>query len=182
MDYALNQVRFHELGEDRGEAELLNRAITEGLHDDSILSNVEHERQEIVSLVKKKARYWRFREDVLDAYGYACTACGTQLDLVEAAHIIPVAEPRSHDSIANGLALCVLHHTAYDKAIIAFNPEYQVLYSNSALEMLRRENLADRSEEFLDMLNKDMLLPDETACYPDKDYLERGMQIRNWQG
>ena len=45
----------------------------------------------------------RFRKNVLVAYGYRCAISGIQLDLVDAAHIIPVEHERGTDELRNGI-------------------------------------------------------------------------------
>jgi putative restriction endonuclease len=78
-----------------------------------------------------------FRERVLDAYRNRCAMCGIQLRLLEGAHILPVAEPASTDETANGVALCALHHRAYDRSLVTFDPEYHVHVNEERVEELR---------------------------------------------
>lgn len=59
-----------------------------------------------------------FAAKVLAAYGSACALCGITLGIVEGAHIYPVAAPNSADDVANGLALCANHHSAFDRGLI----------------------------------------------------------------
>lgn len=68
--------------------------------------------------VTQPIRDRRFAEAVKRTYNYQCALCSYQLGLVEAAHIDPVADPESTDDVQNGIALCPLHHTAYDAGII----------------------------------------------------------------
>ena len=56
----------------------------------------------------------RFRKKVVSAYDARCAMCGLDLDLVVAAHILPVAAPGSMDIVPNGIALCENHHRLFD--------------------------------------------------------------------
>ena len=73
-----------------------------------------------------------FRLAVIEAYDYKCAVCGLKIYSpdsliweVEAAHIVPKRE-KGKDDLWNGLALCHLHHWAFDVGlhywmIIIFN-------------------------------------------------------------
>ena len=63
-------------------------------------------------------RVWR--EIVLRMYGYKCAICGLDVpELLDAAHIVPWAkDPSKRLDPNNGIALCVLHHRAYDRGLI----------------------------------------------------------------
>jgi HNH endonuclease len=65
----------------------------------------------------------RFSRRVVDAYGGLCAMCGLDVGLVEGAHIYPVSAPGSYDEPWNGLALCANHHLAFDKHLVAIDPE-----------------------------------------------------------
>jgi putative restriction endonuclease len=44
-------------------------------------------------------------------------------ELLDAAHIIPDGQPRGDPVIPNGIALCKLHHAAFDSNIIGIRPD-----------------------------------------------------------
>ena len=65
----------------------------------------------------------RFRRDVLRAYRSRCAVCSTRnRELVEAAHIIGWREPGGVEAVVNGLALCAIHHRAYDRNLLGIDP------------------------------------------------------------
>ena len=47
-------------------------------------------------------------------------------ELLDAAHIIPDTDPRGLPVIQNGIALCKIHHAAYDRNILGIRPDYVV--------------------------------------------------------
>ncbi|MDF1500081.1 MAG: HNH endonuclease [Anaerolineales bacterium] len=46
--------------------------------------------------------------------------------LLDAAHIIPDVEARGDPTVSNGLALCKLHHAAFDSFMIGISPDCEV--------------------------------------------------------
>ncbi|MAF67268.1 MAG: HNH endonuclease [Planctomycetes bacterium] len=65
----------------------------------------------------------RFRERVLTAYQTRCAMCRlSHRELLDAAHIIPDADGGKPE-VPNGLALCKIHHAAFDSRVLGINPE-----------------------------------------------------------
>lgn len=64
-----------------------------------------------------------FARRLYEAYGENCLLCGIGLGLVEGAHIYPASAPESSDRVENGLPLCSNHHTAFDRYLLAFDPQ-----------------------------------------------------------
>ena len=74
--------------------------------------------------VKKRLHQHRFREMVLGAYRRRCAMCHLgHVRLLDAAHIIPDHDDRGLPEIPNGLALCKIHHSAYDANILGISPD-----------------------------------------------------------
>jgi putative restriction endonuclease len=68
-----------------------------------------------------------FRERVLRAYREHCAVCRLRhRELLDAAHIVPDKDPRGEPVVRNGLALCKLHHAAFDANILGIRPDLQV--------------------------------------------------------
>jgi len=66
----------------------------------------------------------RFKLDVIRAYRHRCAICTLrERDLVQAAHIVPDAEPEGIAAVINGLALCAIHHLAYDRNLLGIDPD-----------------------------------------------------------
>lgn len=108
-----------------------------------------------------------FRRTVVAAYQHTCAVCNIRIvtpegrTAVSAAHIVPWSVSHNDDP-RNGMALCGLHHWAFDEGLISVNPStYQVVISpvvepdDSATEPLRR--LHDAS----------LHLPEHPTLYPD---------------
>ncbi len=81
----------------------------------------------ITAFVRTRLHQRVFRERVLHAYQDRCTLCRLRhRDLLDAAHIIPDAAPAGEPVVANGLALCKIHHAAFDHLLIGIRPDYVV--------------------------------------------------------
>lgn len=73
-------------------------------------------------IVKRRLHQPEFRGRVLHAYERHCTVC--RLDrpqLLDAAHIVPDSQETGHALVTNGLALCKIHHAAYDANILGID-------------------------------------------------------------
>lgn len=74
--------------------------------------------------VRLRLHQQRFRRDVLRAYRHRCTICALrEASLVQAAHIIEDPEPAGIAAVVNGLALCAIHHLAYDRNLLGIDPD-----------------------------------------------------------
>ena len=65
----------------------------------------------------------RFRVTVLHAYRERCAVCELrEAALLQAAHIIDDRDPGGAATISNGIALCAIHHLAYDRNLMGIDP------------------------------------------------------------
>lgn len=180
VDYALNADRLHEQkGSVRDFIKLLNQVDT--LSDSDISEVRNEERREVIAIIKRKYREADFRFRVLAAYSSRCAMCGVQLDLVEAAHILPVAADGSTDETSNGVALCSLHHDAFDKCLISFDERYKVEVSASALAGLGVRKLIDGKKAFTSTLKPAILLPADKRDYPNPRHIRKAREVRLWR-
>ena len=53
---------------------------------------------------------------------------------VDAAHILPDGHPRGAPIVPNGLALCTLHHAAFDRHVLGVRPDLKVEIRLDVLE------------------------------------------------
>lgn len=68
-----------------------------------------------------------FRERVVSAYNQQCAMCRLRhQELLDAAHIVPDAEDAGEPIVNNGIALCKIHHAAFDQGILGIRPDYVV--------------------------------------------------------
>ena len=82
-------------------------------------------RRYITASVRVRLHQRAFRERVLDAYRRQCAFCRLRHEeLLDAAHIVPDSAPEGEPVVQNGIALCALHHTAFDRYFVGLRPDY----------------------------------------------------------
>jgi putative restriction endonuclease len=142
-----------------------------------ILPNDPIERRYALREVRVRIHQARFRGRIVPAYRGQCAICRLkEIRLLDAAHIAGDLEESGEPVVSNGLALCSIHHRAFDRDLLAVSPDYEVRISERLLldedgpllELLKtfdrrpihvprrtdwkpdRERLAVRFERFLD--------------------------------
>jgi putative restriction endonuclease len=178
MDYVEQQPSLHEFANLPAESEILADA-TRGAAVD--LDRVAGDgRREAVRKVLERVGQGNFRLRVLSVYDYCCALCDVQLDLVEAAHIVPV-QIGGDNRTSNGLALCSLHHAAYDRALVGITPDYRTRTNPDYIRRLRTIDRFRGVEAFRENLRDVIIVPDREQDRPDPDALDLGLRIRGWQ-
>ena len=85
----------------------------------------EARRTYVTSLARRRLHQGAFRERVLRAYRHQCAFCRLRhAELLDAAHIIPDAEPDGEPVVTNGISLCRLHHAAFDRFFLGVRPDH----------------------------------------------------------
>lgn len=84
--------------------------------------------------IRQRARRPGFAEDVLRAYAYQCAMCGFDGALGRTPVGIEAAHVRWHsqdgpDEVANGLALCALHHVLLDLGVLGLTADRRICVS-----------------------------------------------------
>jgi putative restriction endonuclease len=98
-------------------------------------AEAEIRRRYVTREVRQRLHQQAFRERVLAAYREHCAICRLRhQELLEAAHILADRDPEGDPKVSNGLALCKLHHAAFDCHIIGVNPDYGVEVRVDVLE------------------------------------------------
>ncbi|MGB7984366.1 MAG: HNH endonuclease [Terracidiphilus sp.] len=178
VDYALNAASLHTTGKVAEDLSLLNSL--DSLTESQIVTVEDQERRIVLSQMARKYRATDFRRRVLGAYSYRCAACGIQLELIDAAHIIPVAAPTSTDETKNGIAFCKLHHAAFDRNLLSFDARYKIEISESEIARLTSSNLSGGLIVFKKNLRTAIILPNDKRDYPPSQYIEEARKVRNW--
>lgn len=84
----------------------------------------EARRSHVTRLARQRLHQVAFRQRVLLAYRESCTVCRLRhVELLDAAHIRPDAHPEGVPVVSNGLAMCKLHHAAFDRNIVGIRPD-----------------------------------------------------------
>jgi putative restriction endonuclease len=118
-----------------------------------------------------------FRPMVLRAYESRCALCRLKhLPLLDAAHILPDRHERGDPVVPNGLAMCKIHHAAYDANILGVRPDRVVEVRTDVLAEIDGPMLRHGLQE---MHGSVLFLPRSRRDHPDPDRLaERYEQFR----
>ncbi len=109
-----------------------------------------------------------FRSQVLRAYETRCTICRLKhAPLLDAAHILADAEG-GQPVVTNGMAMCKIHHAAYDSRLISVTPDYRVEVRPSVLDEPDGPML---EHGFKDIHGWRIHLPRRRSEMPDRDLL-----------
>ena len=83
----------------------------------------EGARREQFAMVARRLDQVRFIATWYRAYRNRCAVCSLrERDLVKTTHIIGWREPGAVEAVVNGLALCAIHHRAYDRNLLGIDP------------------------------------------------------------
>ena len=126
---------------------------------------------------QRRARDAAFGRFVKETYGGQCAFCGSKRETpkgdpeVEAAHIYPKEESGS-DDVRNGVALCKLHHWAFDVGWLSISDEHRLLVK----EAPERNGYS----EFKQLEGNQMRLPEESALMPDSLFLNEHRRLHEF--
>jgi putative restriction endonuclease len=111
-----------------------------------------------------------FRPRVLRAYESRCALCRLgHAPLLDAAHILPDRHERGEPVVPNGLAMCKIHHAAYDANIIGIRPDRVVEVRDDILAEIDGPMLRHGLQE---MHGSAIFLPRARRDHPDPARLE----------
>jgi putative restriction endonuclease len=181
VEYVRNLEALHDFGQYAEALAVLDKVSRHPEINDEDIQIPDNERKTTVISVRKRLRDSGFRSRVLTAYGFRCAACGMQLKLIDAAHIIPVQYENSTDETSNGLALCALHHRAYDQTLITVGEDYSILLSKKQIDYLKRMKRAEGLDGFRQNLRPVILLPPAISDRPRVEYIRMANQVRGWE-
>lgn len=159
-----------ELKELIGQSDNLNNQNADGEFDTSEgVLTITHARQK---------RDPNFRIKVYNAYNNKCAMCGIGLELIEAAHIVPHSHELGTDEIDNGISLCALHHTAYDRSLIYFDEQLDILINESKMEYLEKVGLDSGIRKFEKLAFDKIQIPENHTLRPNIGNIKIANQTR----
>lgn len=141
--------------------------------------SVQASRHRVVT-VMQNLRDAKFRPAVMRAYGHRCCISGVALRLVDAAHLVPVADSTSSDDPTNGVAINPLLHRAYDLGLLGIFPGGRLGINDRMAEKLARKKLDSGLDEIRASLPQQIRKPDLPDLHPNDEFLRRGLLARGW--
>ncbi len=125
----------------------------------------------VTSLARRRLHQRAFRERVLLAYRNQCALCRLRhSELLVAAHILPDSEPEGEPVVRNGIALCRLHHAAFDRFFLAVRPDGIIVVRPDVLEESDGPTLQHAIQG---LHGQSILIPRKLEEQPAEEFLER---------
>ena len=139
-------------------------------YEEKELNQTNDERRAyITSTVKRRLHQRGFRERVIAAYQSQCAFCRLKHEnLLDAAHIVPDRE-EGVPTVNNGLALCKIHHAAFDQNIIGVSPDYQIKVKE---DVLREKDGPMLKHGIQELQDQKLVLPKSKNFWPYQEYLD----------
>jgi putative restriction endonuclease len=129
----------------------------------------EDQRRYVERVVRQRMHQPEFRSRVLGAYELKCAVCDLKkTPLLDAAHITADIATDGLPVVSNGLALCKIHHAAYDENILGISPDYVVHINDDVLTEVDGPMLKYGLQQ---MDRRPLRVPRRATQQPDKDRL-----------
>jgi putative restriction endonuclease len=129
----------------------------------------EARRSYITRLTQQRLHQQGFRKRVLRAYQERCAVCGLRhSELLDAAHILPDGHPKGEPIVPNGLALCGLHHCAFDRSFLGIRPDLMIEIRADILRESDGPMLVHGLQGFQGVR---IAVPGRTELQPDREFL-----------
>ena len=127
-------------------------------------------REYVTSIVRRRVHQQAFRSRVIEAYRTHCAFCRLRhQELLDAAHITADSESTGEPLVSNGLALCKLHHAAFDRHFLTVRPDYTIEVRQSILD---EEDGPMLLHGLKGMHDRPIYLPREVSLQPDRERIE----------
>lgn len=135
----------------------------------------EARRSYVTRLTVQRLHQETFRERVLQAYQQRCAICRLKrVELLEAAHILPDGHPRGEPIVPNGLALCKLHHAAFDRYILGIRPDLVIEVRRDVLDETDGPMLRHGLQE---IAGQTLWAPRSERLRPREEFLEERYEV-----
>lgn len=133
------------------------------------------QRRYVERLTKLRLHQPVFRARVLQAYSRTCAMCRLRhVELLDAAHIRPDALAGAA-TVPNGLALCKIHHAAFDQYILGVRPDRLTVEVRD--DVLREIDGPMLRHGLQAMKGVALLTPRSRAAQPDREALEERYEV-----
>jgi len=127
------------------------------------------ERRYFTTTARRRAHQAAFRHQVVRAYAVQCAMCRLKHgELLDAAHIIEDAQG-GRPEVSNGVALCKIHHAAFDTNIVGIRPDMTAHVRTDILYEIDGPMLRHGLQE---MHNRKLVVPRRSPDKPNPNSLE----------
>lgn len=135
----------------------------------------EERRRYITAMTVRRLHQHNFRAQVIRAYRTQCAICHLRhAELLDAAHILPDNHADGQPVVPNGIALCKIHHAAFDSHILGIRPDLRVEIRDDILQEVDGPMLKYGLQA---MNNSKIVVPRNRDLQPGAEYIERRYEI-----
>lgn len=135
----------------------------------------DDQRRYVERVVRQRMHQPEFRSRVLVAYERKCAVCDLKkTPLLDAAHITADTAVDGLPLVTNGLALCKIHHAAYDENILGISPDYVVHINEDVLTEVDGPMLKHGLQQ---MDRRALWVPRRARQRPDKNRLAERFEV-----
>ncbi len=139
-------------------------------YDEKSMVIHEARRQYVTAVTVRRLHQHKFRARVLRAYRNRCAVCQLRhVELLDAAHILPDSHPQGEPTVQNGMALCKIHHAAFDRHILGVRPDLRVEIRADILLEIDGPMLRYGLQE---MDGNKLYLPANSQLKPGREFVE----------
>lgn len=160
--------------EEQGEHQFvvaLDQGMETAWHKEILLTGPDEvrRREYAMSVVRRRLHQPDFRRRVLAAYERQCAICRLRHpELLDAAHIREDAQG-GEPVVTNGIAMCAIHHRAFDALVLGVSPKYAVEVRKDVLEERDGPTLQHALQG---IHGTTLVLPSRVVHRPNPDLLE----------
>jgi len=176
--HSLNELQLENVIRDPTTPNALHQAALRTLERDQLPTLEPEERQQTTTEIMRYLRNQAFRQGIIQAYK-RCAICGFQYDYVlDAAHIVPVAEGGT-DTYDNGLGLCPNCHRMFDRGLILVDENLKIYLHPQRAEEYIASGLAGSLNDLEKTLREELWLPDDPQYRPSPENLRKVFEARH---
>ena len=147
---------------------------------EEILVADQARRSYVTRLTQQRLHQQGFRTRVLRAYQERCAVCRLRhKELLDAAHILPDGHPKGDPVVSNGLALCRLHHGAFDAHILGVRPDLIIEIREDILRETDGPMLVHGLQGFQ---GARIGIPPKQELQPDREFLAERYELFRREG
>jgi hypothetical protein len=98
------------------------------------------------TISKRRKGQDKFRKEVLKNFKNICAVCKiSEPDLLQAGHIIQIADEKKAGKIQNGICFCMTCHKLFDEGYFSFDEKYQIIFSkNKEIDPILKKNIKQK--------------------------------------
>jgi putative restriction endonuclease len=127
------------------------------------------QRQYVDSVVRRRIHQPLFRQRVLVAYSRQCALCRLRhTELLDAAHIREDSDG-GEPIVPNGIAMCAIHHRAFDNSVLGIRPDFVIEIRGDVLGEVDGPTLQHALQG---LHSSNLALPKSREAWPREDLLE----------